>query len=193
MNKKTLSVLAFLLIGVLARAQSGNKTSISFGAEFAIPLNTISDYGSVRDAYKDGVGGSVKVELPISSTMHFTGSAGYVYYPNQMRLLYLPTPEPIGTGASAVPPPFKFIPVKAGLQYYYDKYFYISGEAGAAFGANYASITSFIYSGGLGAVIPFNLHSRLDIGARYERGYEATYYDSPMSQVGFRLAYKYQF
>jgi hypothetical protein len=193
MKKTLLSLLAFLFVITLAKAQTANKTSYSIGPEFAIPFNTTSNSGLARDYYQDGIGGSVKIEAPITVTLHFTGSAGFVDYPTNAHYLYY---LPVAYGSPSVgvqPPPFKFIPVKAGLQYYYDQYFYLSGEAGASFGANAVSTTSIIYSGGLGAVIPFNAHSGLDISARYERGFLSTNYDSPMSQLGIRLAYKFGF
>jgi hypothetical protein len=193
MKKTLLSLLAFLFVITFANAQSGNKISYSIGPEFTIPFNTNSYYyGSARDEYQDGIGGSAKIEAPITTTLHFTGSAGFIDYPtNAHYLLFLPVSSG-GQSESVKPPPFKFIPVKAGLQYYYDQYLYLSGEAGVAFGANSVSTTSVIYSGGLGAVIPFNLHSGLDISARYERGFLAPSYDSPMSQLAIRLAYKFQ-
>jgi len=70
---------------------------------------------------------------------------------------------------------------------------YINAEAGAAIKLNSASKNSFIYSGGLGGVIPFNAKSGLDIGVRYERGYEIVSYQYPMSQIGVRIAYKRSF
>ncbi len=194
MRKTLLSIFACLFVITFAKAQAGNKISYSLGPELAIPFNTTSSTtGSARDYYQDGIGGSAKIEVSITVTLHFTGSAGFVDYPTNAHYLYF---LPVAYGTQSVgtqPPPFKFIPVKAGLQYYYDQYLYISGEAGAAFGANLVSTTSFIYSGGLGAAIPFNVHSGLDISARYERGFLAPSYDSPMSQLGIRLAYKFGF
>jgi hypothetical protein len=193
MKKTLLSLLAFLFVITFANAQTGNKISYSIGPEFTIPFNTTSYYyGSVRDEYQDGFGVSAKIETPITVTLHFTGSAGFVDYHTNAHYLYFNPVSSGGSSSAVQAPPFKFIPVKAGLQYYYDQYLYISGETGAAFGANSASTTSVIYSGGLGAVIPFNGHSGLDISARYERGFLSPSYDSPMSQLEIRVAYKFQ-
>jgi len=192
MKKTLLSILAFLFVITFAKAQSGNKISYSIGPELAIPFNTTSNtYGLARDEYQDGIGGSVKIEAPITVDLHFTGSAGLVDYATNAHYLYFLPVSSGGQSEGVQPPPFKFIPVKAGLQYYYGQYLYISGEAGAAFGANSVSTTSFIYSGGLGAIIPFNAHNGLDISARYERGFLAPSYDSPMSQLAIRVAYKF--
>jgi hypothetical protein len=193
MKKTLLSAIAFLLVITFAQAQSGNKISYSIGPEFAIPFNTTSYYyGLARDKYQDGLGGSAKIEAPITTALHFTGSVGFVDYPTNSHYLYFNPLSSGGSGEETQPPPFKFIPVKAGLNYYYDQYLYISGEVGTAFGANSVTTTSVIYSGGIGAVIPFNAHSGLDISARYERGFLSPDYDSPMSQLAIRLAYKFQ-
>lgn len=197
MKKNILPVLAFLLISAIARAQSGDKITLSLGPELGIPFNTNSyNYGHIRDFYKDGIGGSLKIELPVTKLLHFTASAGYISYPNVYYLALTATEE---APAGYVYPadqlsnnkPYNFIPVKAGLQYYYSRYLYADAEAGAAIKSNSAAKTSFIYSGGLGGVIPFNAVSGLDIGFRYERGYQALVYPSPMSQFGIRLAYKH--
>ena len=197
MKRNILPVLAFLLISVIARAQSGDKITLSLGPELSIPFNTNSyNYGHIRDFYKDGFGGNLKLELPATPALHFTATAGYVSYA-AVRYLYL--------DATAAPPngyvypadqsinnkPYQFIPLKAGLQYYYSQYLYASAEAGAAIKANTVSKSSFIYSGGFGGVIPFNAVSGLDIGFRYERGYQIQIYPSPMSQFGIRVAYKH--
>jgi len=197
MKKNILPVLAFLLISVFTRAQSGNKITLSLGPELGIPFNTNTyNYGHIRDYYKDGIGASLKIELPVTTSLHFTASAGYIYYPN---VRYLVLDQTAASPGGYIYPgdqlinntPYKFIPVKAGLQYYYSKYLYADAEAGAAIKSNSESKTSFIYSGGLGGVIPFNAASGLDIGFRYERGYQAYVYPSPMSQFGIRLAYKH--
>jgi hypothetical protein len=198
MRKNILPVLAFLLVSVFARAQSGNKITLSLGPELGIPFNTSTyNYGNIRGYYyKDGIGGSLKIELPVTKSLHVIASAGYISYPSVHYFALTSTAE---APAGYVYPadqlisntPYNFIPVKAGLQYYYSRYLYADAEAGAAFQSNSAAKTSFIYSGGLGGVIPFNAVSGLDIGFRYERGYQVYVYPSPMSQLGIRLAYKH--
>jgi hypothetical protein len=195
MKKIYLFIIACLCIIPCARAQSRNNISLSFGPELGIPFNTTTfDYGAVRDNYQDGVGGSVKVELPVATSLHLTGSAGYMYYPTNEHFYFLGTTAnltPYTTENDNQPPSYKFIPLKAGLQYYYAKYFYLAGDAGAAIKANPAALTSFIYSGGLGALIPFNEHNGLNIDVRYERGFKIVDYPSAMSQIVFRLAYRF--
>ncbi len=195
MKKTLLSAFAFLLVITFAKAQSGNKASISIGPDFGIPINTTSYiYGESKDFYSNGFGISFKVETPITSSLHFTGSIGYVRYVSNVHYANPLTDSSFPGSASIVQAPaYEYVPIKVGLQYYYDKYFYISGETGAAIQATSVSTTSFIYSGGLGAVIPLDMHSGLDISARYERGFLSPNYDSPMSQVAIRVAYKFGF
>jgi len=199
MKRKLLTVLALIFISALVRAQSGNKIAISLGPELDIPFNTANANGqSIKDTYKDGIGGSLKIELPITAALHFTGSAGYIYYRSDHRYIfpnYDPYPGPSGVANNniTIAPPYKFIPLKAGLQYYFVKYLYINGEVGDAIKANSQAINSFIYSGGAGVAIPFNPHQGLDLGILYEHGFKNKDYDSAMGQLALRVAYKYRF
>src|SRR5579872_4994808 len=108
MKKTLLSVLAFLLITLFANAQTGNKISYSIGPEFTVPFNTTSYYyWSARDEYQDGIGGSAKIEAPITVTVHFTGSAGFVDYPTNAHYLYYLPVSSGGQSEGTQPPPFK--------------------------------------------------------------------------------------
>lgn len=194
MQKNTLFFLALLLANLVTNAQSGNKIALSLGPEFAIPINTNSyNYGKIRNYYQDGAGGGFRAEFPLTSTLHFIASAGFLDYPSKAQLI-VPDMTLYPTYIyHQKQSPYQFIPLKAGLQYYFAKYLYVDGQAGATIKLNYSSENSFIYSGGLGGVIPLGLRSGLDIGFRYERGYKITYYPQAMSQMGIRVAYKYNF
>src|SRR5579862_9933375 len=192
MRKSLLTLSIFFSLVVAANAQSGKGISLSLGPELDIPFNTTTyDYGNVRDTYQDGVGFVLKAELPISRTVFFTGSAGFAWYPSNTHF-NLEVPGPNGSGAyNFTVPPYKFVPLKAGLQYYFVKYLYVEGECGFAVATTYYSNTNFIYSGGTGAVIPLTTRSRLDLHIRYERGFEVHYYPLPMSQLSIGAAYKF--
>jgi hypothetical protein len=201
MKLKLLSALiVMLLLSAFARAQSGSKIAISVGPEFSFPFNTSTvDNGNIKDFYKDGIGGSVKIELPISAALHFTGSAGYVDYKSNHHYIVpyqfgpYPGPADVTSTNGALAPPYKFIPIKVGLQYYFVKCLYINGEVGDAIKTGAQAINSFIYAGGLGAALPFGPHQGLDIGVLYQRGFKTIDYDSPMSEFTIRVAYKYRF
>jgi len=195
--KKTLLIFLILLTAcVTVKAQSGSKISLSLGPELAIPFNIGEhNYSKTKDFFKNGAGVSLKIELPVTASLHFTGSAGYAWYGTKVYYVYMPAASPstdyIPMGDGSAPPSYHFLPIKAGLQYYYAKYLYVDGEAGAAIKLNSATQNSFIYSAGTGAVIPFNVHNGLDVGVRLERGFKIADYNYPMSQVAISLAYKF--
>ncbi len=198
MKRIVLFAILICSISSFVKAQSGNKVTLSLGPEVNFPFNsTQTYYGKTRQYYKDGIGGVLKAELPVLSTLHVTISAGYMHYiANNYYLMYNQTaPYPNYAFSTTAPkqPSYLFLPIEAGLQYYYSKYLYISAEAGEAIKLNFATKNSFMYSSGIGGVIPFNEKSGLDLGVKYERGYEIWSYPFPISQIGVRVAYKRSF
>ena len=199
MKKSILLLPTLILISLFAKAQSGDKVAISLGPEFNIPFNTgTTPYGKTTDYYKDGYGGSIKIEVPIVHSLHFTGSAGFLYYRSAyyFSLFYFdnmlaPTAAYNEQGNKIYSAAYKYIPLKAGLQYYYSKCLYLGADAGEAIKVGPVSAKSFIYSGGLGGVIPINKHNGIDLSIRFERGYKNVDYNYAMSQFGFRLAYRF--
>jgi hypothetical protein len=87
--------------------------------------------------------------------------------------------------------PYEYIPLKGGLRYYFARFFYVDGEAGAAIGANSNAASSFIYSGSMGFIIPFTPKNGLDFNFGYGRGYHITNYPFSMSQLSIGVAYKF--
>jgi hypothetical protein len=191
--------LIFLLVlfSVASQAQRGNQTSLSVGTELDVPLNIGSyQYNGPDITYKGGFGVNIKLEKPITKTLHFTAGVGFVYFESNLYYLYA-TPSvdylPNSYYSADRPGPYVFLPLTAGLKYYWAKYFYLSAEAGSAFKLNDRSYTSFIYSGGAGAVVPIGPHHGLDFNVRFERGYKSIDYNHPIDQLGFNVAYKYRF
>jgi hypothetical protein len=199
MQAKSIRLFLLLMLcgaSTLVKAQSGNKMSISIGPDVGIPFNTEHTYQvHTRDIYQDGLGGTMRAELPITAALHLTASVGYVVYHSNVKYFYLtPWQGTINSSsAPAGPPPYKYIPLKAGLRYYYSKYLYVAAEAGDAVKVQNQAVSSFIYSGGIGAAIPFGVHHGLDIGLRYESGYKNIDSDFKMAQLGIGFAYKYTF
>ncbi|WP_461453324.1 hypothetical protein [Mucilaginibacter sp.] len=181
----------FLVINLaaftLVKAQS-SQPALSLGTDVGFPLKN----------YKANVGFDAKVELPLLQSLKLKFSAGYsALIPDNRVYTVEPVTSPVcdactisNTGSD---PSYHFIPVKAGLRYYYSRYFYVDGDAGAAFKANYVANTSFIYGFGFGVLLPFDAHNSLDFGLNFESGYKTIYYSSPESQLGVNLAYRYQF
>ncbi|HWB62274.1 MAG TPA: hypothetical protein VG603_02100 [Chitinophagales bacterium] len=191
--RKILTLFLLVLSSAYAKAQAGKSFSLSFDADLNIPLNTgEQNYTQTRDYYQDGIGGNIKAEMPLIPELHLTGSAGFVYYPSDIHYLYMTAYYP-GYVAPAYrqPTPYAFIPIKTGLRYYFIKYAYIDAQAGEAIKTNGVSSSAFIYSGGLGFVIPFNHRNGLDFGVNYERGYKIADHPYPMSQIGIGAGYKF--
>jgi hypothetical protein len=185
MKKNILAVVAFVLIRVLASAQSGNKIAVSLG-------------GGAMFSSENSIGGpglSADAELPLAAQLRLIFSAGYFvnYFGTRLydtSTIYPPVPCD-ACGINANKGPYEFIPLKAGLRYYM-KQFYVQGEAGEALEAN-VTRNSFIYGGTLGGLIKFNSHNFLDIGFGYEHGYKFADYNETVSEAALRLAYRYQF
>ena len=185
-------MMLFCAASTLVKAQSGNKISIGLGPESGIPFNAKHESVIGTNDYKTAYGGSLKAELPVNSQLHVTFSGGYTAF----KTIFTLAPNvQLDYANSTIPNSkftYKYIPLKAGLRYYFIKYLYAGAEAGAAFKVGEAGgKTSFIYSGGIGAALPVGGHQAIDLGVRYERGYKV--YDNTMSWLGIGLAYKYQF
>ncbi|MEO6851991.1 MAG: hypothetical protein ABI203_09125 [Mucilaginibacter sp.] len=183
MAKKILLVAILAFICSFAMAQSGEKIALSVSLDVAVPSHNST-----------GPGFTLRTELPIAARLKFTFSAGF--FTNFGRLLYYNTPAncvsciiPMGPSNDA---PYEFVPVKAGLRYYYLKYFYFEGNGGAAFNAN-KTVTSFIYGGSLGGLAPLSPHNSLDIGLGFESGYKLTDYNEIINELAIRVGYRYQF
>jgi len=190
-------LLLFCAASNRVSAQLGNKMSISIGPDVGIPFNTEHSYQvHTRDIYQDGLGGVIRAEFALTPVLHATASVGYVIYHSNLKYFYI-TPAQLsnyaGPSNQSGPLPYKYVPLKAGLRYYFVRYLFLSAEAGDAVKIGDEAITSFIYSGGVGAAIPFGIHHGLDIGLRYESGYKNIDSDFKMGQFGIGFSYKYTF
>ncbi len=194
--KKLLNLFFLVLTAGITNAQTGSKLSLIAEGQFAIPFNTgTTDYGQTRMYYQDGVGGDIKAELPLTASLHVTGSAGYAWFATNQYPVYLMAASDsyFPTGSGATPPGYHFLPLKAGLKYYLLKYFYADAELGGAVKLNSTTQSAFIYSGGIGVLIPITRHYGIDVGSQYSRGYKIVDYPFPTSQFGILIGYHYTF
>ncbi|MGV8878356.1 MAG: hypothetical protein ACOH2A_04915 [Sphingobacteriaceae bacterium] len=147
------------------------RKAVSAGLELGIPANSI---------YNIGVGGSVKLELPIIAALSLTATAGYtqMYFKNAL------------SGSTVSPKPDGFAPLKAGGKYYFSQGFYGEGELGAVFRTNHGSGSYFTYAPGVGFVFPINNHGAIDVGLRFEK-WSGNHGYSALTQTGIRVAYKF--
>jgi hypothetical protein len=199
MKKKYILALLIITISavctkVKAQQQQPDKMALSLGPELGLPINTVgANTTSVRDYYKDGFGGSLKLEKPVTTGLFVTVTAGYMSYKAQTRYVTDPGPYILGGSFAVTPPDYAYIPLKAGLRFYPEKYIYVEGQVGEAIKASSSAFSSFIYGGVIGGLIPINAHNSIDLGVAVDRGYKNEDYNYPMGQVAIRLAYRYNF
>ena len=77
-----------------------------------------------------------------------------------------------------------FVPLKAGVKYYFGQDFYLEGEGGAALSLNHGRNSLGLFSIGPGFVIPSEKHG-VDISFRYED------WQGQLKQTAIRVAYRF--
>jgi len=163
MKKFLLATVLFVGVAVSSFAQSKDG-KFSVGVEAGLPV------GSTSNAYNFVIGGSLKYDLPIATSTNFTISAGYSSFQGK-------------TIAGFKFPAAGFIPVKAGIKYFFAPEFYGEAQLGAAFGTKSGSGTAFAYSPGIG----YKFSDVVDLGVRYE-GWSN---NGTVSQIAARLGFSF--
>ncbi|HWB62275.1 MAG TPA: hypothetical protein VG603_02105 [Chitinophagales bacterium] len=166
---KKLLPLLLIFFGYTAMAQGPVQTTnaISAGFELAIPSGGV---------FSIGTGASLKAEFPFAAPMlsiSVTGGVTPMFYRGNLF------------GNAKTPGAALFVPLKAGLKYFFARGVYAEGEAGAALEANYNHATPFAFSIGPGFVISSNDKSGVDIGFRYED------WSGVLRQTAIRVAYRF--
>jgi hypothetical protein len=164
---KRLLPLLFTLFVLHTRAQTVPVKAFSVGLELGVPANSV---------FNVGFGGSGKAEVPLVSALSFTVTAGYtsMYYKSAL------------IGSATTQTPVGYIPLKAGVKYYFSPGFYAEGEAGNAFQTNYTKENLFIIAVGPGFIASTGEHSGIDIGFRYEN-----WGSGRLRQTAIRAAYRF--
>jgi hypothetical protein len=170
-NMKKILLAIALLSGAAASSfaqTSGPKDGgkFSIGAEAGLPV------GSVSDISNFAVGGSLKYEYPVATNTLVSISAGYTNFLYKSEFKDL-------TGKSGE----GFIPVKAGLKYYFNQGFFGEGQVGAVFATESGGGTAFVYAPGIG----YTFKGGFEAGFRYE-GWAK---NGTVSQLALRLAYRF--
>jgi hypothetical protein len=163
---KRLLLLLCLFCICKTYAQTSTSKAISAGFELAIPSNGV---------YNVGTGFSVKGELPIVAPVSLTLTAGFTAMFYKSNLF----------NSSRTPGAAGFIPLKAGIKYYFNKGVYAEGEAGTALETNYEKQSVFAFSIGPGFIVPAGENSGVDISFRYEN------WANKLSQTAIRIAYRF--
>jgi len=168
-------LIALVVLSSTAFSSFAQTSSEGIG-KFSIGVDAGLLVGNARDVYKLGIGGSLKYDMPLSKGSALTLSIGYtdlIYKGNVVDALHA-----LGLDRSDE----VYIPVKAGLKYYFSGGFYGEGQLGVTVATPSDAETSFIYAPGIG----YNFGSSFDLGVRYE----AWSYRN-IKQVVARLAYSF--
>ncbi|HEY0056846.1 MAG TPA: outer membrane beta-barrel protein [Pedobacter sp.] len=177
--KKILLVAALAVVAFSASAQTEGKgrTRFSVGLEAGLPI------GDAGDFYSFGIGGAAKAEIPVASKAFATVSAGYtsLSYSDETKTFIKAF---FGSDEKAE----GFVPLKAGLKYFFGKNFYGAGELGAAIGTAKGAETAFAWAPGIGISYPVSDRNDIDAGVRYESWSKD---GNSINQIGFHVALKF--
>ncbi|MBS1528360.1 MAG: hypothetical protein JST19_22125 [Bacteroidetes bacterium] len=159
-------VLILSAITVRAQGPAETKAAFSTGFELAIPSAGV---------FSIGTGASAKMEIPVVRPLSLSLTAGItpMFYKSNLF------------GNSRTPGAAVFVPLKAGLKYYFAKSVYAEGEAGTAIETNYNKASVFAFSIGPGFIASINDKSAVDIGFRYED------WAGEVRQTAIRVAYRF--
>ncbi|WP_374948346.1 transporter [Mucilaginibacter sp.] len=167
MKKLVLLALVLCSLNVFAQRDEtdafGSK-AISFGPELNI---------TTKGIYKTGYGVSGRIEWPLGDEFAIDGTAGY-------NRFFFKNADQFTQGANV------FVPVKAGVTFFWDSNIYANGHAGTVQQLNYEKQSSFAYDFGVGYLLPIKGNNGLDLGFRYER-----WGKNRMREAVIRVAYRF--
>ena len=172
---KRLTLLSILLCGVVSFSFA-QSTGSSFRPKIGVALETGLPVGDADEVYSVGLGGSAKLEVPLSEPFALTVSAGYMAL--QVKDELEPT---LGDQR-------EFIPIKAGAKYYFGRTFFGEGELGASIPTEDEDETAFAYAPGIGVTLPVAEKTAIDIGVRYEAWSKDA---GDIDQIGLRAVVKF--
>lgn len=158
----------------LASAQDHNDDRNAFAVSPAFELRVPN-----QSVYSIGVGGSLKLEVPLVHKFSLTGTAGFTSMDYKSALV-----NNFGTPNSDT-----FIPLKGGVKYYGSEGFYLEAEAGSTIQTTNDKRSLFTYAIGPGFIIPVGHGSRrsgVDFAFRYE---SASVHD--LHQTALRIGYRF--
>ena len=179
--KKTLIILA----GIITTAASVNaqnemtSSTTTRKAAFSIAANVGAPLTS---GYKIAFGGDLQVDIPLSTNLFGTVSGGYENYSykgvTQNGVIY-------GEGNT------NFIPVFAGVKYYFSEKFYGHGQAGYTFSTTKNGGGAFTFAPSLG----YNFSKNFDASLKYteigQTNSSLAYGGKSIGTIALRLAYDF--
>jgi hypothetical protein len=175
MKKHFILLFATALFTVNTFAQTKPLNGkLNLAIEGALPL------GDAADAFDFGMGVSAKFESPLSSTVNFTANVGLTSFMVKDAVKKIS----LDKSSSRL-----YIPVEAGIKYFFAPTFYGEGQVGAALSTKNGVVTKYAYTPGIGLIFPASNGSAIDLGVRYEGWVDNG--DSTLGFIGLRLAYKF--
>lgn len=163
---KKLIILLLLFCFFKASAQTIINKAFGAGFELGIPANSV---------FNIGTGASAKFELPITSpvSLSLTGGITSMFYKSNLF------------NSSRTPGAAVFVPLKAGVRYFFNRGVYAEGEAGTVIEANYSKQSVFVFSIGPGFIAPVGERNGIDISFRYED------WANQVRQTAIHIAYRF--
>ena len=156
-----------VLTATSLRAQKAAKPIMfSLGVDAGLPI------GNAGDVYSFIIGGSLQGEYKAATELGITLNAGYKSWSVKKDLRYLTDKKSNG-----------FIPVLAGIKYYFTPMVYGAGQLGVSFSTESNSGSLFTYTPGVG----FQISPHFDVLVKYT-GMSARGGGS-LGEVGVRVAY----
>lgn len=166
MKKLIILLLLFCSFKLSVSAQTALTKAFSAGFELGIPANGV---------FNIGTGASARFELPVASpvSLSLTGGITSMFYKSNLF------------NSSRTPGAAVFVPLKAGVRYFFNRGVYAEGEAGTAIETNYSKQSVFAFSIGPGFIAPIGEKNGVDISFRYED------WANQVRQTAIHIAYRF--
>lgn len=149
--------MLFVAVSVNAQTKAEKPFKIGVGAMVGLIVGDMSDFYSVA------LGADLMGEYAVAPSFALTLSAGYVFFAKK----------------SGVSINQDFIPVLAGVKFYFSDKLYGSAQAGLSFGTESGSGSAFTFAPGVG----YQLSKNFDISLKYQ---SATKNSVDASFIGLR-------
>lgn len=160
----------------------GQKPRVGIGVHAGVP--TTDDYFNIA------VGTDIRLQFDVAKRLSVPFTTGFTSFEPRRRDALVLLPD--GSFSSGKALNYRYIPVKAGLKYFFDPSgsgLYGLAEAGAAIGLSRRSNVGFLYAPAIG----YSWSSGLDLGLKYEavsRGLKFT--EDTIGAIAVRVAYGFK-
>lgn len=176
--KKITKILASAAAAVaLFFSTNANAQTPNFGIAANVGVPTNNDYHNLT------LGVDARIQFNVVKQLSVPVTVGYTHFFGKDYQV---------AGVNVEAPDYAYVPVKAGLKYFFSPNgsgLYALGEVGAAFGVSELSKTGFLYSPAIG----YSWSNGLDLGVKYESVSKAVKYtDDNMGHVALRIAYGFK-